>query len=434
MWEKKPKKTIFTLNVDGYAPEITALTYPLIELYAEKIGAAFHIIGERKFPEWPVTYEKLQIYELAQQMENDWNIYIDSDALVHPDTPDLTELLDRDTVAHFGKDFAPIRWKQDRFFRRYGRHFGTGNWLTVASDLCIDLWKPLDDLTPKEAIANIFPTVFEKVSGVVNRAHLIDDYVLSRNIAKYGLKAKVFRDILTEHGFKDGGSFFYHHYLFPTDQKVLEMRKILRSWNVVEILGYDFPDTPVDKAERIRGWMSRKELEWLYDKSQAMQNVVAIGNFVGRSTFVLASGCNGDKGKVYAVDPFVFGGEWSKFVNPSLGLKPGDDFLPEFLKNCGHFKHLTAIKKTSLEAAAIPEIPAEVDMVFIDGDHSYEAVKADLLAWAPRTRKLICGHDFNDPLYPGVKQAVHEYFGADAIRVGPDSLWSAEPTSEERKK
>jgi hypothetical protein len=309
----------------------------------------------------------------------------------------------------------------------------------VASDLCIDLWRPLDDLTPQEAISNIFPTVFEQVSGVVNRSHLIDDYALSRNIAKYGLKVQVFRQIFEKLGYKDGGSFFYHHYLFPTKDKVVEMQKVLRSWKVVELMGYDFPDTPIDRAERIQGWMSRPELEWLYEKAKTMKDVVAIGNFLGRSTYVLCAATrNGDgaeflpmpggvpaMGRVYAVDPFVFGGDWSKFVSPTIGYKAGDDFLGDFLKNCGHFPNLTVIKKTSLGAAALEIIPPEVDMVFIDGDHSYEAVKADLKAWGPRTRKLICGHDFNDPLYPGVRQAVYEYFGADSVKVGPDSLWSA---------
>ena len=429
----RDKKTIFTLNVDGYAPEITALTYPLIEAYAEKIGADFHIIGERKFPEWPVTYEKLQIFELAQQMENDWNIYIDSDALVHPDTPDLTSLLPRDTVAHFGSDFAPVRWKSDRFFQRDGRNFGSGNWLAVASDLCIDLWRPLDDLTPAQAIANIYPTIFEKVSGVVNRSHLIDDYTVSRNIARFGLKAKTFRKIFEEAGYKEarnaqgqiireaGGSFFYHHYLFPIDQKVVELKKIIRNWGIVEIMGYDFPETPVDKAEKIQGWMTRPELEWLYEKAKTMKSVVGIGNFLGRSTYVLASGCNGGEGKVYAVDPFIFDGNWTKDLNTSL--KHGDDFMPEFLKNCGHFKNLIVVKKTSVEAAALDVIPSEADMVFLDGDHSYEAVMEDLKAWIPRAKKLLCGHDLNDPNYPGVRQALYEFFGADRVVSGPDSLW-----------
>jgi len=422
MWGKKVKKTIFTLNVDDYAPEITALTYPLIEAYADKIGADFHIIEERKFPEWPVTYEKLQIYELAQEMGNDWNIYIDSDALVHPDTQDITLLLPKDTVAHFMTDYAPTRWRSDRFFQRDGRNIGSGNWLSVASDLCVELWHPLDDLTPDEAVANIFPTTFEQRSGVVNRAHLIDDYALSRNIAKYGLKVATFRQLFEKLGYEKGGSFFYHHYLFPIEQKVTEMRKVLRVWNLVELLGYDLPpETPVDKAEKINGWMTRPELEWLYEKSKEMDSIVAIGNFVGRSTFALCSGC---KGKVYAIDPFVFGGDWSKYVNPAIGYKAGDDFFPDFLKNVGHFPNLVVIKKTSVEAATLEAIPPQVDMVFIDGDHAYEAVMEDLKAWSHRAKKLICGHDLDDPLYPGVRQAIYEFFGADKIVAGPGSIWS----------
>src|SRR4030042_4413675 len=104
MWQKPLKKTLFVLNVDDYAPEITEVTYPLLKHYAKKIGADFYEIRERKFPDFPPVYEKLQIYQLAQEMGNDWNIYIDSDALVHPDLIDATLLIPRDTVAHYGKD------------------------------------------------------------------------------------------------------------------------------------------------------------------------------------------------------------------------------------------------------------------------------------------------------------------------------------------
>ena len=188
-------------------------------------------------------------------------------------------------------------------------------------------------------------------------------------------------------------------------------------------MGYDIPETPVDKAERIQGWMTRPELEWLYEKAKTMESVVEIGSFMGRSAFVLASGCNGGKGKVYAVDPFVFSGDWSRFVNPSLGLQPGEDYLPKFLKNCGHFTNLTAIKKTSVEAAASDHVPAKVEMTFFDGDHSEEGLTADLEAWVHRTTKLICGHDLDDPNYPGVRQALQATFGADRIGKGPGSIW-----------
>ena len=430
------KKTIFTLNVDGYAPEITALTYPLIEAYAEKIGADLHVISERKFPEWPVTYEKLQIYQLAQEMENDWNIYIDSDTLVHPDTQDLTLLLPRDTVAHFGRDHAPNRWRSDRYFQRDGRNFGTGNWLTVASDLCVDLWRPLDDLTPEQAIDNIFPTVAERRSGVVSRDHLIDDYTLSRNIARFGLKATTFKDIFTNMGYTElkndqgqivraaGGGFFYHHYLYPTAQKVVDLRKVIRHWGITEIMGYDFPDeTPVDKASVIAGGMTRAELTWLYETSQDMASVVEVGSLNGRSTFALCSGCSPDKGKVYAVDTWIFR-PW--MAAPHLELttyKDGDSFFAEFLKNCGHFPHLTAVKKLSVEAAASDKVPAEVDMVFIDAGHDYKSVLEDLKAWAPRAKKIVCGHDLDDPVCPDVRTALNEYFGAGKFEKGPDTIW-----------
>jgi len=232
MWQKQIKKAIFTLNVDNYAPEVTAITYPLIEFWAKKIGASFNVISERKFEGWPPVYEKLQIYELGQQMENDWNIYIDSDALIHPDLPDLTMVLPRDTVSHHGNDFAPIRWKYDRFFMRDGRHLGSGNWFTIASDLCIDLWRPLDDLTLDEAKANIFPTVEEINAGVFDPSHLIDDYTLSRNIAKFGLKFAPVRKFMEQWGFPNGGPWFWHKYLDPIEVKVKEMRDVVAQWGV----------------------------------------------------------------------------------------------------------------------------------------------------------------------------------------------------------
>lgn len=232
MWQNKVKKAIFTLNIDNYAPEITAITYPLLHAYANKIQAEFVVIKERKFPNHPVVYEKLQIYELGQQMGNDWNIYIDSDALLHPDLMDFTVVLPADTVAHHGSDFAPIRWRYDRFFIRDNRHIGSGNWFTIASDLCIELWKPIDDLTPEEMTANIFPTVDERLSGVIPNSHLIDDYALSRNIAKFGLKFVAIRKLMEQYGLPGGGPYFWHQYLQPIEAKVEGMKRQLKEWRI----------------------------------------------------------------------------------------------------------------------------------------------------------------------------------------------------------
>jgi hypothetical protein len=230
MWNKPLKKTIFTLNVNGYAPEITELTYPLIKHYAAKVGADFHVIKERKWPQAAPVYEKLQIYELAQEMGNDWNIFIDSDTLIHPDFPDMTNHLHKDTVAHNGRDLADIRWRYDRYFYRDGRNIGSCNWFAVASDWCIDLWHPLDDLTLEEAYANIFTTV-QETNTVITPDHLIDDYTLSRNIAKYGLKFTTFKEILKGLAI-DQNFWLWHQYTMPIEQKVVEMKKVLKQWQL----------------------------------------------------------------------------------------------------------------------------------------------------------------------------------------------------------
>jgi hypothetical protein len=225
---KKIKKTVFTLNVDDYAPEICELTYPYLKAYAEKIGADFFVITERKFPEMPPVYEKMQIWRLGHAMGNDWNIYIDSDALVHPETVDFTSLIGKDTVMHNGFDMASIRWKYDQYFLRDGRNIGSCNWLAIASDWCMDLWQPLD-LPLEEALKNIYPTPNELANGIT-REHLIDDYTLSRNIARFGLKFKSILQLNEEVG-PVGANFFWHQYTIPVPEKIVEMKKIIKSWS-----------------------------------------------------------------------------------------------------------------------------------------------------------------------------------------------------------
>jgi hypothetical protein len=231
MWEKSEKKTIFTLCVDNYAPEITELTFPLLHRLAKKIGADFHIIKERRFPDFPPVYEKLQIYQLAQEMQNDWNWFIDADALVNPEIPDVTTLISKNTVLHNGNDFAGIRWKYDRYFKRYGKHIGSCNWFTIGSDWCIELWKPLEDLTFAEAVANISLTREEMNCGVMEPSHLIDDYTLSRNIAMYGLDFTTFEEIQRKLNF--GGFYLWHQYTMPKEKKIIEMKKVLSAWRLI---------------------------------------------------------------------------------------------------------------------------------------------------------------------------------------------------------
>lgn len=388
----KLKKTIFTLNVDGYSPEITEYTYPLIKHYAEKIGADFHVINERKYPNMPPVYEKLQIYDLGREMKNDWNIYIDSDTLVHPDLFDITNFIKKDTVVHNGVDMAGNRWRYDKYFIRDGRHIGSCNWFTIASDWCIDLWHPLD-IPYKEALEQIFPTKRE-LNTVITREHLIDDYTLSRNIARYGLKFKTVIQIAEE--LKDSGNYLWHAYLIRAEEKVKEMRKILAAW---EICDYKDP--------QIEGYLLYSEMIWLYLTAQKMNSVVEIGSWKGRSGHAMASAC---PGKITLIDNFS--------RQPELHPEAETDLR----HNMSGFKNVEILKMDSVEAASHFENNS-VDMVFIDGAHDRESVLRDLTAWYPKCKKILCGHDLQRP---GVSSALGEFDVNSENEVG--SIWAIDKT------
>lgn len=54
----------------------------------------------------------------------------------------------------------------------------------------------------------------------------------------------------------------------------------------------------------------------------------------------------------------------------------------------------------------------ELDLVLIDGCHTYEAVMADIAGWTRTIRAggVLAGHDYTDD-FPGVRRAVEEAFG-----------------------
>lgn len=282
-WELPVNKRIYLLNIapdgkpEGYQPRVRQLTYPLIANYARKIQASIVEITTRKFPDFPITYEKLQIHDLAKSATHglrviageppfgfetqevilspaQWNLYIDVDALISPEFFDVTVMLPRDHVCHNGRDMANMRWRYDQYFLRDGRHWGSCNWFTVASDWCLDVWRPLEDLTPEQALANINITIQEHNSGQCKTEHLIDDYSLSRNIARFGLKATTVVDICANLGFKEPSGrgynpFLWHIYTEPEEEKLRRMLNVLSTPNRVMI-----PDPRNPQAAQDVGW------------------------------------------------------------------------------------------------------------------------------------------------------------------------------------
>lgn len=143
--------------------------------------------------------------------------------------------------------------------------------------------------------------------------------------------------------------------------------------------------------DKIEGWMSLIELLFLYELAQKMDKIAELGSYKGRSTYALCSGCHG---QVLTIDDFSMTDRQSLY------------------RNVGHFNNLTIIDGKSDEFA----LP--IDMLFIDADHTYEAVKKDIETWRPYVKRLICGHDYD---IDSVKQAVLETLGEPDEVVG--SIW-----------
>jgi len=182
------RKLIHVVNINDFFPDLFALTYPTIRSYAERNGYMINMITERKFPDYPINYEKMQVYEDGKDAEV--NILCDADMLIHPQFPDVTEFLKRDSIAF--NDNYNISWKYHvdriKYFMRDGRDVGIATNFVVSSDWTHDVWEPLS-LSQKD-IEDLAKKENTDTGGADGRGwgHYADEFALSYNMAKYGLK------------------------------------------------------------------------------------------------------------------------------------------------------------------------------------------------------------------------------------------------------
>lgn len=155
----------------------------------------------------------------------------------------------------------------------------------------------------------------------------------------------------------------------------------------------------------------RNGLLSLIKRLPAGLEMVEVGCFRGESAELFAR--SGKFTRIHCVDPWP-----ARMVTAGGVVIDGARIESLFDQRTGDLPVITKVKGYSVQVAR--DFP-DVDFVYIDADHRYAPVKADLEAWLPRARRFIGGHDFNLD-HPGVIKAVTERF-RQPIQLFWDTSW-----------
>lgn len=163
----------------------------------------------------------------------------------------------------------------------------------------------------------------------------------------------------------------------------------------------------------IPGWFDFQDLyDLAVDEASDGANFLEVGCWLGKSTCYLAD-CIRKSGKnirLSVIDTFkgVEGDELQTLLTPfggSVRLA-----FEANLKAAGFFNLVTMIEENS-RTAHRHFAPSSLEFVFIDGDHSYQGIRQDVLNFRPKVKPggILAGHDYRNSA--DVKRAVDELLG-----------------------
>lgn len=152
----------------------------------------------------------------------------------------------------------------------------------------------------------------------------------------------------------------------------------------------------MEHAQRIRDafkYLTNDELKAIYDLSVGKSVLVNIGAGSGTSGLALREGAGGDA-EIYTID-ISSGGPLGGLTNErnafwGTGLKMPHQVLSDS-RNYGFLWE-----------------NGEIDLLFIDGDHSIEGIVGDIDAWVKHVKSggIILVHDYGSNDWPAVKDNV----------------------------
>lgn len=164
-------KNLFVLRIGDFRPDLCEFTIPTIKHWCAKNGWVYNEITKRRYNDLPITAEKLQVHNLGKDSE--WNILCDADLMLRPDFVDPVSFTAPNVVASSYHFRASDKFKTNIYFERDERDLGLSGGFVLTSKFTHDLWTP--------------PALWTLALSATKNKHLIDEYVISTNLAKYGL-------------------------------------------------------------------------------------------------------------------------------------------------------------------------------------------------------------------------------------------------------
>lgn len=181
------------------------------------------------------------------------------------------------------------------------------------------------------------------------------------------------------------------------------------SWN--DLLALSSLQTPASYLKAIT-------LSWGID----IKSIAEIGVYRGKTSQMLRAFF--PEAHLFLIDPWILYDEYLSNEAGPISLERLDyENAYQTVKDMfAKDQKTTLIRKTSEQASHL--VPNELDLVFIDGNHSYDFVKKDIEMWLPKVKHggIISGHDYNPYRFPQVVKAVDESFNNQAM-LGSNYTW-----------